>query len=600
MRYGKVILSVCLMLQVSGIKGQNQKIDPTLEVTRNFDASMLNIHKSLLSTQINDSLARFNLDFNYTIFDKPYRDLYEFSPIPSVQIYSPLNVKHPVFLLKAGIHHPLAPEAELYIAPRLKNGNILSISFGYTGIYKEENAVKINDYGKMEADKNYDIPAHSTSLQGKIDYRKYWKRGIFSLSGILNYGRDFYYGYNSSYFTGIENDYSQIGHSSYMRDNNSHRYNTAGVTMGVRSTGSKSSGIKFNYNLDATYRHTSDKLFRENLNTNLSAPQNRLKEDFIKVEGEFGPNFGRYNKFTIGFNSENVIYSGLQEYKYGIYEIIPQYTFESGRFTFKGGVKLSGRYKGKSGADRFHNNIFAKADALFEAVRRKLWLYGLIDGGNSINSYSSLLEQNRWIAPDMDLKATSVPFMAQAGIKGLAGSRFNYNLYVRFSAIEGLLQYVYMGRNMLDAEYSNTKCFTAGFDMGYINNRLDIAGGLSYNSYTDVKKSLINKGKPFGMPPVQFYLKGEYNWRERIFAGLSLRYRDEIYVYDLFYSITQGSDSEIKAPGFVDLGVTLKYRLNRNFTLFAEGKNLLGKEMILYPDYMDSGVSFGGGVLVKF
>ena len=74
---------IIILLGVSSFVNAQQKIDPLLEVSRDFDGKLLEIHKSKLNTNINDSLTNFNLDFNYSIFKNPYRDMYEFNPLPS-------------------------------------------------------------------------------------------------------------------------------------------------------------------------------------------------------------------------------------------------------------------------------------------------------------------------------------------------------------------------------------------------------------------------------------------------------------------------------------------------------------------------------------
>ena len=61
-----------------------QKIDPTLEVNRDFDGKLLEIHKTTLNTTFADSLSRFNLDSIYSIFNKPYIVMYEFNSLLSL------------------------------------------------------------------------------------------------------------------------------------------------------------------------------------------------------------------------------------------------------------------------------------------------------------------------------------------------------------------------------------------------------------------------------------------------------------------------------------------------------------------------------------
>lgn len=596
--FKKIFISAICIGSFFTAGAQQQRIDPTLEVTRDFDATMMNIYKTPLSTKVNDSLLNFNLNFDYSFFNKPYRDLYEFSPVPSVQILSPVEVRQPVFMLKAKMGYPVTPAAEIYLQPRLRNGNILSFNAGYNGFYHNQPAVRLNEQkGVVEADKDYRIPANSSDLFGNLNYAKYWSGSMLSITGFYNFGQNIYYGYNSSYFLTFPDKYNDIKSGSYMKDSSSHRFNQAGAALSVRSIDSRKTGKRFNYRLDFSYKYTSDRISGHRELFPAAVTSNSLNENLISISGEIGPNFGKYNRFTIGFNSENVIYSGIQDYKYGLYEIIPRYSLNLDRFTLRVGVKLSGRYKGKADTDKFHNPFFINADAIFEAVKDKFWIYGKIDGYNCINSYSSILESNRWISPAIDMKATAVPFLAEVGFRGIINNRFNYRLYANFASVEGLLQFIYMGNNLLESEYSNTKRFTAGVDIKYKNRRFELASGFSYASYSNVKKSLLNNGQPFGTSPINFYLDGEYNFRERIYIGVSAVFRDKIHIYDIYYASMEGN---IEAPAYLKLGVNLKYLLKRNLALFLEGENLLNSDIVTYPNYVERGIGFGAGVLVKF
>ena len=119
----KTVISLLIAAITPFALSAQQKIDPTLEVTREFDGKMMNIHKSPLETNVADSLRDFALDFNYTIFDKPYKDLYEFTPIASARIYNQTESEWPVLLLKGGVSFPFTPEAALYFQPELKKSN---------------------------------------------------------------------------------------------------------------------------------------------------------------------------------------------------------------------------------------------------------------------------------------------------------------------------------------------------------------------------------------------------------------------------------------------------------------------------------------------
>ncbi len=555
----KTVISLLIAAITPFALSAQQKIDPTLEVTREFDGKMMNIHKSPLETNVADSLRDFALDFNYTIFDKPYKDLYEFTPIASARIYNQTESEWPVLLLKGGVSFPFTPEAALYFQPELKKSNFLSIDAEYTGFWGDLPVAEL-DRGGTEIVKGEKAPADYSRFEAGAGYAKYWKNDILRIA--IGYA-----GGNGSYY-----------------NSHSHSYDMLEASAKIHSISKAARKINYSINLD--YRHTSDKGDMDIMS---------LKENFFAARVEIGPNFGRYNKFTIVLNSENAFYSGIQDYRYGIFEIMPQYRFEKGRFMLLAGVKLSGKYKSKekTGIDDFHNPVFINAKASVELVREKMWLYGEIGGGNRINSYFSMLGTNMRISRQADLTATTLPFTFQAGFKGNIRSRLSYDIFANYSCVDGLPQFINSGSdNALSLIYSETDILSLGIETGYASKRLNGHAKFTYSFFND---NADRPGNHYGYAPAELDLALEYNFRERIRIGTSINFRSETNLYD-----TRFSDPECSSPSYINLGVNVTYRFNRNFSLYAKGENLLDQTIMHSPVYIEKGLCAGIGIIVKF
>lgn len=571
--FSKLFIAVAFMLMASTSFAQ-QKIDPTVEVEKDFDGKMTNIVKGALNSSIPDSLTSFNLDFNYTIFDKPYRDLYEFTPLPSARIQGAAQERHPVFLAKAGLGYPISPFAAITFEPKLKGGSYLSLKGSYDGYYGKNYIAFEGQNGKIERVHGEKRDASNSVIGAQADYGYRWK------TGELNIG----VGYSNNFYTLY----------GYGEDDMSHKYDQFGVMFNIFSTHGRRGYAKFNYRFDIEYRNTSDKLSSEMIGA-MNLQSGKLGENYIKGTGEISPLNGRYNRLSIGLNSENVIYSGLQDYKYGIYEITPQYEFFKGRFSLKAGIKLSGRYKSKDSTDNNHRYIFAKAELMFNLIKDNLWVYALIDGGNNINSYSHLLQQNKWISPLSDLKAGSTPFLTRGGFKGEAWGKLHYDVYVKYAVHKGLLQFIGQpsdttGKHAtIEAIYSNHNEFSAGASISWKSRNLDAGTSFRYSIYSDGKKSTFADGlKPYGYAPFNLIVYGRYNLRERIFLGITADINSTAPISDGY-----------EAKGYCNLGIDASYLFNRNFALFLRGDNLLNAQIQHIPLYLEKGVSFTAGVLVK-
>ena len=57
-----------------------QELDPTVVVNRTYEGQLVDVNKPSFNMMVPDSVTRFDLDFDYTVFEKPYRGSYEFNP----------------------------------------------------------------------------------------------------------------------------------------------------------------------------------------------------------------------------------------------------------------------------------------------------------------------------------------------------------------------------------------------------------------------------------------------------------------------------------------------------------------------------------------
>ena len=586
----KYIITILMLAFATALQAQ-QKIDPTLEVEKDFDGKMSNIVKGALNTSVPDSLTSFNLNFNYSIFDKPYRDLYEFSPLPSAQLQGKTKEKYPVFAAKAALGVPLAPFAAVTFQPELKGGNSLVLNASYDAYFGKK---RIASTG---ADGSEAVTDATDAVFGTgVVYGYNWRKGWFKLGA--DYSNNFYTYYGSS-------------------EEFSHRYNQAAINMSVGSTNGEEEQSKFSYNFGVLYRFTSDKVCGA-MSELFGMDNDKLGESYIKAVGEISPVNGRYNRFSIGINSENTIYSGMQEYKYGLYEITPQYGFEKGRLSFRAGIKLSGRYKSKDFTDDNHKYFFVKAALQYNIVREKLWFYANIDGGNHLNNYSSILEYNKWISPLADIKAGSTPFLADAGLRGKACGKLGYDISVKYAVHKGLIQYINSPSEDLDiwsnnavmAAYADHNEFTVKGSINWNSKRFDAGTDIRYTNWTDGKEGTFASGlKPFGQAPFTWNIYGTYNWLERIYLGVSAELRSGAPI-SLAYgtpsessywegNISGNSFTVIETGTMLDLNVNARYVINNNFSIFINGNNLLDARLEYLPNYIEKGISFNAGVLVK-
>lgn len=575
-RFMKRLLTVLFISAAFGATAQNQTIDPTVEVNRDYQGKMLETTKSRLSTAAADSLSQFNLNFNYSFFDKPYKDMYEFSAVPSASMPEEAPAARPSFVAKAGIGYPLAPEAAVWYSPQLKGNNYLDLNGNFNLFNGDVPAIAI-DAANVEAVKSGGKARNKEygyGVAGK--YTHAWRSGELDIYGKFNGG------YNTFYGALANNE----GTAAY------HRFNMVEGGICAKSSGAGKYGKKMNWAANGAFRHTSDK------------GSARLQENYGIFTGELGPTFGRYNKFMVGIEFEAVQYKGTAGYHMGIAGIVPQYRYENGNLKVNLGVKLQSKFSGNKDITGNHSWVFPAADLLFQLAKEKLWLYGKADGWNNLNTWSSLLEENRYVSPQYTpagMMESSVPLNIEGGFKGRFTDKFSYRLYAAYTIHKGLQQFLYN---------CNEGYFLANYNSRH--NETKVGGEIDvttqkFRGKADIRYSSFSKDKDsepvYGIPALQGNISVGYNWNGKVQADINCHLHGK---YNFRYAYT-GEPSQAgyytaasaTAPGFADLGASVGYVHSPALTFWLRGTNLLNSETQYLPLHIGRGVGISGGIIVK-
>ncbi len=557
-----------------GSYAQNQKIDPTVEVNKEYQGKMLEITKGKLGTEVADSIGIFNLNFNYSFFEKPYKDMYEFSAVPSAAIPKEVSASAPSFIARAGLGYPFAPEAAIWYAPQLEGNNWLKLKgWGdwYNGNVPD---ITINDESITEkSGEKVDGKEYSYGVSGR--YTHAWKSAELSMHGLFHGGYNTYYG------------------GDIAPDNPSSHHNFSIVEGGVdaKSSGAGKYGKRLNWTVKGLIRHASDK------------QSAKLQENYGSLAAELGPTFGRYNKFMVGADAEAVQYRGTTAYHMGIFGITPQYRYENGNLKINLGIKLQGKFA-SGGNNGNHSWILPAVDLSLGLVPGKLWLYAKADGRNSLNEYSSLLAVNRYMNPAGPLDGigeSSVPLNVEGGFKGRFTDKFSYKVFAAYTVHKGMMQFLYnCNEGWFHAENRSRHNETA------VGGELDVATqnfrggiGIRYSSFSkDTHSEPVT-----GIPALQGNMYLRYNWNGRFYAEAECRLQGE---YNFRYTCA-GTPAEsgyytahtAVAPAFADLQATLGYVHSPALTFWLRGDNILNSATQYLPFHMGKGVGILTGIIVK-
>lgn len=592
------ITVLTILFTVANLSAQ-QRIDPTVEVKRDFESTLIEIDKGELDTSINDTLTSLNLDFNYTIFEKPYRDMYEFNPLPSLKLKNNTYSTAPFFYAKVSAGYPLSPNAEVYFMPLVNNKELsashnLLIGGYYNGFLGK---LPLQDYSTLTntlTESSNKIIANNSKAGVAAKYSYSWLQGEFN-TGIEFYNKNtLFYGYNSaeSYDNTIYNDIS------YLRNNASRSYNTLIANINVKSYQAQEFGNKFNYNLDITYKNSGD-----NINS-ANSGSSKLGENFISVNGEFGPTVGKYNQFLIAFESQSSFGYNNNTNSYGFLEFTPQYKYENGNIILNIGANISIPYSSSKESNtenykEYHNIFSPHINLSLELAKNTLWFYAIAEGNNQLNNQSSLLEINNWYLPTNNNIMSSTPYSLRGGFKGKFADKVSYNLYAGFAKRLGMLQFIApIEGQYFTTAYSTHSQFFAGGDINIKTESFNAGAKMEYSSYSNGKNAtFIPDGyAPSGYAPFEALLYAQYSIRERVTIGVDLNYRNSTP----FYISDAESTYQSYLDPFTNLSFNANYKVNSNLNLFLNCGNLLNSTIQYLPFYLEQGVNFSAGATIKF
>ncbi len=601
-----IILTGALSLVAGNLYAQ-QKIDPTLEVKRDFDAKLLEITKGKLYSNFADSLGIFNLSFRYTIFDKPIKDLYEFTPLPSAAIDKTPAIIQPFLQITAGSNFPFNPYGSIYLQPRLSSRLSLVIYGNHNSYFgKLPGVVKKGSEIEIGSDKG-DAPSSETKAGFIFQYK--WKSGVTGIEASLAQRMNSYYGINETQLITLSaiSPYPLYRGSLFMKDSLSVKDLKQGVKLFARSVNSKNNSII--YDLDLSYGTINAKArFYEIYDSYGTTPfpgflkDSRIDEKYLNFGLTAGGGFSGFNKIVSGirFESSNSLNSGT--YDRSNLEIYPRYIFNKKRLKFDLGIKYNLWWdKGIKGY-----NLYFSGGASLEVVNNRLWIYGVLDGKNNFMNYSKLSDLNPWIHPRIDIKNTEQPVIARAGIKGKIRERISFNIYggyyeyrnqLYFYANNSLPTSIYIPANSFDAWYANEKMVALGGEI--LVKTEDFSGGINADLYTFRDDNNMTN-KHYNYSPFEIKAYARYNWRERFILYTSFHFKQRtpaLFHEDLI-------SSSVIFPSFIPsyalLDAELSYVHNKKMTIFLRLNNILNSQIIYMATYPMPGFNGGVGIAVKF
>lgn len=571
----RLYISIAALLTCAALGAQN--LDPTVEVRRTYEGKLLEAHKPSLEMSVPDSVTRFDLDFDYSVFNNPYKGAYEFNPYK--MLMSPLTGRDSQrkFHMRVGAGYELHPYLDLSWAAVSKDrfhldvwANHKSYVGKYRNIFYSPSSEKLT-WNKTDKTFGYDLATNAgTTL------RYDWYRGRFDMNAA-------YYG---------------IHQKNMFRSGRSYD----GVDVSLALSSKSEEEYYFLYDIRADYRFGADKY--------LNDTRNRLHEHVVSFNAVLGQVFGSRGSLLFDVGADFVsMASPVSTYAAGIH-FVPHYAIAHGRWNFDVGVRLGLIFPSfaKGGPALYSTKgqfVYPDVKISVAAIPDAMKIYAKVGGGERMNTLASVLERNRHAdagfgtvkSPIFDNTIERVS--AAVGLEGRIGSRFSYDVRARYG---------YVHNALMDG---------VALDGGKYR---PILGYASYNRFQTIVECAL-RTDPFELEveavydltrfvtePVGLFEPAEfegnasltYNWNRRIFVGADVRWATSMKGMIEVLSDSVISEAEAKIPGYADLGINFEYAFNRRISLWARGGNLLNMTIQRSPLFAEGGINFTAGICLNF
>ena len=588
-----IVITLTALTFAASFALRAQDLDPTVVVRRSYEGKLMEVHKPVQDMQVPDSVTRFDLDFDYSVFEKPYKGAYEFNPY--VLTMQPASaVQNPKQLyLRAGAGYTLHPVFDLIWATPFKNAfrmDVYGSHRSYVGGYRMfrpeipyEGPVVVDRWVQSGGEHGY-RNGYDLETRAGIDGSYDWKSGVAEFDVA-------YYGLASK-------NYIKTRH-----------YDALDVKLGTSSKSMEDS--YFMYDVDARYRYGVDVM-------EYTGADLRMDEHVFGVEAVMGQIFTKVEEalvhkvlFDVGLDVaayDHPEYSTVA----GEFRLTPHYVLNyHERLIVDAGLRFAKVIRTKPSVGLFSAKeqiVYPDVSVMYDAVPRYLRLYTHIGGGNRMNTYSSILEDNhhfdlefgRGIWPFMDFTVERVS--AVAGFKGRLG-KFNYDLYGGYANYaNALLDAVVIGQPygfeepeyMPGMGYSSYQKAFAAFDWDWKTESLHFNGNLEYAHVFGLK----NSDGLFAPAAFTGDVAFEYNWSRRIYAGVDCMFSTG-RKGSLIDMTQRNSVHDAVIPGYADLGLYFEYAASNCLAFWIRRGNLLNMTIQHNPLYAERGVNFTVGVCLN-
>ena len=578
------LVSAVMLMTAAASFGQN--FNPTVEVTNTYQGNASEVHKPLLEMNVPDSLLRFDLDFDYEVFEKPYQGAYSFKPYMLNMRPAKDAWRGRKLYLRAGAGYALHPQFDFVFGPEQSGPFQMSVYASHRSYFGNYHGIRPEDNDGLYRLKKSGgkFGGYDALTSAGFDGRYNWDRTILSF-GVGYYGL-------SAKDTVMSRSYNAFDFNARVRSNND-------------------SESYFLYDIGLRGRIANDGLDYKSFTFPDGVTVDKQNENWVSLDGLAGPVMNGGRSILVGFEAESASYKRFYDGNIGRVALIPSYRLKSGRWNLNLGVKLEFMFRNDTDTLSFGKMDGGKGQIIYPdahvsfAAGGNVALYADATGGSRLNTYSSQISGNHHLNPSFlpvyglmtPLTDNTVEKMnARIGVRGSAASSFQFDV----NGGVGLYGNALMESGFFNADgnlvpslaYSDINLIYANILLGWKSNRVKVDADFRYRGVSFPDKDADNLG--FTLPKYGGELRATYDISSRLYAGVAVEASS--WREGKCASAISEELAKVRVPGYVDLGVNCGYKFNRKVELWLESGNLLCQVIQRNPFYAEKGLWVTAGV----
>ncbi|MBN1926956.1 MAG: hypothetical protein JW798_14080 [Prolixibacteraceae bacterium] len=556
-----------------------------VEVIKAYQPSITESYKISFSPKISDTV-NYTPNFDYNIAPGLIPSEKSIQHLPVVKLGTPPRYKQNTGYVKAGFGYEITPYAEVIVnTPPSRNAEFGAHLFHFSSFPE----IELNNELKVDG-------TYSKNL-ARIFMKHYLKKA--NLDWDIQYKRD---GYRYYGFPLTDSLLYRMSEPTSATLNMKQAVNQASANFNLSNYNSRS---KVDYSVSLGYNYL--------WNLTGQTAHNGGYKGFYTIKN---PKYDividtRANYFY----QDSIInyYSGQTNHQFIYASVHPQVVLKKKSWSLDAGFNL-GTIIDDDTTATFH--ISPKIYFSYSPIQGWLELFAGTDGKLSANNYASIIEKNRYVNFNTEVKPSQEIISFYGGFKGKFSQRLAYNFDVNYSINQGqplfyLKQFFYPDGNTeilnaFDVKYADFNALRFGGKIRYSSENVSVALEGNYYIYDDTAQVVLNHLPGFDAS-LETTVRIASRWEATIDANVIGQREAQMDLFSYKLNKTSGhwettylSSVLHTFETIININLGIEYAINQKLGIFLSANNILNQNYEIWHGYNAQGIMIMAGAHYAF